>query len=177
MAHTSAGSSQLWYNSFMRTFWHRLGSMPVFLAGAGLVILGLLALNYIVNNFWPIDVGRLDLIRSSALGTADAPALLEAREGEILLAFLASLMVAVTGLSLPFVYYLNRRIQRAGTPPAFLTVARQALWIGLWVSFCVWLQMNRTLGIAVALLVGFVLFLFELLLQLRRRAERSSEAA
>ncbi len=177
MAHTSAGSAQLWYNGPMSTFWRRLGSVPVFLVGAGLLVLGLLALNYIVNNFWPIDVERLDLIRSSALGTADAPALLEAREGEILLAFLASLMVAVTGLSLPLVYYLNRRIQSNGTPPTFLTVARQGLWIGLWVSFCVWLQMNRTLGIAVALLVAFVIFLFELLLQVRRRAERSSEAA
>lgn len=177
MAHASAGSSQLWYNDPMRTFWHRLGSLPAFLIGAGLLLLGLLALNYIVNNFWPIDVGRLDLVRSSALGTADAPALLEAREGEILVAFLASLMVAVTGLSLPLVYYLNRRIQSGETPPAFLAVVRQSLWIGLWVSFCVWLQMNRTLGIAVALLVAFVIFLFELLLQVRRRAERSGEGA
>jgi hypothetical protein len=159
----------------MRTLWHRLGSLPFFLVGAGMLVLGLLALNYIVNNFWPIDVGRLDLVRSSALGTADAPALLEAREDEILFAFLASLMVAATGLVMPLVYYLNRRIRPGGLPPTFLTVLRQSLWIGLWLSFCAWLQMNRTLGIAVALLVGFVLFLFELLLQVRRRAERSSE--
>lgn len=161
----------------MRTFWQRLGSLPFFLLGAGLLALGLLAMNYIVNNFWPIDVGRLDLVRSSALGTADAPALLEAREGEILLGFLASLMVAVTGLAMPLVYYLNRRLQPGASPPAYLTVLRQSLWIGLWVAFCAWLQMNRTLGLAVALLVAFVLFLFELLLQVRRRAERTGEAA
>lgn len=161
----------------MRPIWHRLGSLPFFLLGVGLLVFGLLAMNYIVNNFWPIDVGRLDLIRSSALGTADAPALLEAREGEILLAFLASLMASVTGLVLPLVYYLNRRIQPGGVAPTFVTVVRQSLWVGLWVAFCAWLQMNRTLGVAVALLVAFVLFLLELLLQVRRRAERSSEAA
>jgi hypothetical protein len=161
----------------MRTFWHRLGSLPFFLVGAALLALGLLALNHIVNNYWPVDVARLDLIRGSALGTADAPSLLEARNGEILVAFLASVMVAITGLVLPLVYYLNRRFQPAGAAPRFLTVLRQSLWIGLWVAFCAWLQMNRTFGVAVALLVAFVLFLFELLLQVRHRAERSSEAA
>jgi uncharacterized membrane protein (UPF0136 family) len=43
------------------------------------------------------------------------------------------------------------------------------MWVGSWAAFCVWLQMNRTLGLAVAILVAVVLILFEMLLQLRQR--------
>jgi hypothetical protein len=44
------------------------------------------------------------------------------------------------------------------------------MWVGLWASFCVWLQMNRLLSVAMALLVAVVLIMFEFLLQLRTRA-------
>ena len=37
-------------------------------------------------------------------------------------------------------------------------------------AFCLWLQMNRTLGVAVAALVAAVLILFEVVLQIRARA-------
>jgi hypothetical protein len=45
-----------------------------------------------------------------------------------------------------------------------------ALWVGLWVAFCLWLQMNRTLGVAVAALGAAVVILFEVVLQIRARA-------
>lgn len=154
----------------MRDFLERLGTIPFLLLGLGLLALGLLALNQIVNNFWPFDVQRLDLVRATARGQADAPALLEAANLEILLAFLAAVMVVITGLVLPLVYYLNRRFYPEGKLPPFLLVMRQAMWVGIWVAFCVWLQMNRTLGIAVALLVAVVLVMFEVLLQVRTRA-------
>ena len=35
-------------------------------------LVGLLALNHITENLWPIDVARLDLIRSTALDQAEA---------------------------------------------------------------------------------------------------------
>jgi uncharacterized membrane protein (UPF0136 family) len=50
------------------------------------------------------------------------------------------------------------------------------MWVGLWFAFCAWLQMNRTLGIAIAALVAIVLLMFELLLQVRHRAEQGSPA-
>lgn len=154
----------------MGDFLRRLGAVPFVLLGLALLLLGLLALNHIVNSFWPFDVQRLDLIRATAQGQVDAAALLEAVNLEILFAFLAAVMVAVTGLVLPLVYYLNRRLRSPGQLPSFLLVLRQAMWVGIWVAFCVWLQMNRTLGLAVVLLVATVLAMFEILLQVRTRA-------
>lgn len=148
----------------------RLGVFPYLLLGAGLLVLGLMASNHIVNNFWPFDVSRLDLVRASALDQANASAMMEAANGQIVLAFLASIMVAITGLTLPVVYYANARFDPDPGSPAMIVVLRQALWLGLWVAFCVWLQMNRSLGVAVALLVAAVLATFEILLQIRRRA-------
>ncbi|MDX1663083.1 MAG: hypothetical protein R3272_04770 [Candidatus Promineifilaceae bacterium] len=154
----------------MRNYLRRLGVLPFLLLGAGLLLLGLLAINYIVNAFWPFDVARLDLVRASARGTADAAQLLEAATLEVLFAFLASVVVATTGLALPLAYYINRRFSPPPHDPAFLTVVRQAMWIGVWIAFCMWLQMNRSLGLAVAGLVAAVLAMFEILLYVRTRA-------
>ncbi len=150
--------------------------MPFLLLGAGLFVIGLLAMNHIVNNWWPFDVSRLDLVRATAEGRADPTLLLEAANVEIILAFLAVLLVAVTGLALPLAYILNRRFLRSHYRPeqsaalSFLAPLRQAVWVGLWVTFCAWLQMNRVLGVAVAGLVAVVLIMFEGLLQVRTRA-------
>ena len=154
----------------VRNYLRRLGVLPFLLLGAGLLLLGLLAINYIVNAFWPFDVARLDLVRASARGTADAAQLLEAATLEVLFAFLASVVVATTGLALPLAYYINRRFSPPPHGPAFLTVVRQAMWIGVWIAFCMWLQMNRSLGLAVAGLVAAVLAMFEILLYVRTRA-------
>jgi hypothetical protein len=158
----------------MSKFVERLGVIPFLLLGLTLFVLGLLALNHIVDNWWPFDVQRLDLVRDTALDRAEAALLLEAANTEIILAFLAAVVVAATGLALPLAFFLNQRFGRPGEPhtvsPAFLVVLRQSMWVGAWVAFCVWLQMNRTLGLAVAGLVAAVLALFEILLQVRTRA-------
>jgi hypothetical protein len=159
----------------------QLGIFPSFIIGTVLFLLGLMAANQIVNSYWPFDVQRLDLVRGVALDRADATALLQAANTEIVLAFLATVLVTATGLALPFVYFLNMRFGRRGrprlTPPPFLTTLRQAMWVGAWAAFCVWLQMNRTLGIAVAILVAIVLILFELLLQLRQQTTITKHAS
>jgi hypothetical protein len=154
----------------MNRLFARVGLLPYLLAGPALFVLGLLAMRYVVDNFWPIDVTRLDLVRATALDEVDAASLLVASDSEILIAFLGSVMVAIIGLVMPLVYFLNRRF---GNNPAihYLVVLRQAMWFGLWGAFCVWLQMNRTLGWAVILLVGLVLAMFEYLLQIRTRAD------
>lgn len=161
------------YNPPMHRFVRRLGVVPVLALSAGLIVLGALAVDRIVNTMWPFDVTRIELVRATAQQRVDAAMLLAAANSDIIIAFLASVVVAVTGLALPLSYYLNKRLlppDMRHEPPSFMTVIRQALWVGLWVAFCLWLQMNRTLGVAVAALVAAVLILFELVLQIRARA-------
>ncbi len=146
--------------------------------GIALFAIGLLSLNYIVNSWWPFDVARLDLVRDSALDSADPLAILEAADETILIPFLAEVLVSVTGLALPLAYILNKRF---GLTPVvtddparrspFYVVLRQAMFFGIWATFCLWLQMNRALGAAVTLLIGVVLVLFEVLLQIRTRID------
>lgn len=147
----------------------RLGVIPYLLVGIGLFLVGLLALNHITENLWPIDVARLDLIRSTALDQAEATTLLRSANLEIVFAFLASLLVAVTGLALPVAYVLNRRFGRSPSH-SFLVVLRQAMWVGVWAAFCMWLQMQRSLGLGAAVLAAIVLITIEVLLQVRNRA-------
>jgi hypothetical protein len=155
----------------------RMGVIPYLLLGVGLFFIGFVALEYVVNNFWPIDTNRLDLVRATALDRVDAASLLEAANNELILVFLATIMLMATGLALPIAYFLNKRFGRyaderfgASTSAPFLVVLRQSMGAGFWVAFCIWLQMNRAFGIAAALLVAGVLILFELLLQIRTRA-------
>lgn len=146
----------------------RLGILPYLAVGLGLLLLGLLALNHITENLWPIDVARLDLIRSTALDEASATTLMSSANLEIIFAFLAALLVAVTGLVMPLAFLINRRFGRSGSQ-SFMIVLRQAMWAGLWASFCAWLQMQRSLGFGVMLLSAVVLVIVELLLQIRAR--------
>ena len=157
------------YNGFMQRISSRVTVLPYFILGLALLALGIMAIFQIVDNFWPIDTTELDLIRQTALGRADAIQMLRASNLEIVFAFLAAVMVTITGLVLPLAYYLNKRFGK-GDSANFLVIVRQAMWLGIWVAACTWLQMNRTLGIGVALLVAAVLVTLEVLLQVRTRA-------
>ncbi len=156
----------------MKKIFGRLGISPYLLLGLGLLILGLMAMNHIVDNWWPFNVERLDLVRATALGLVDPVSLMDAANTEIILAFLSAVLVAAIGLALPIAYFLNWRFGQSdgGSNPHFLVVLRQAMWFGFWVSFCLWLQMSRMLGVAAAILVAGVLILLELMLQIRTRA-------
>jgi hypothetical protein len=159
----------------MNNFLNRFGAIPFVFLGGALLLVGLLAMNHILDNFWPIDVSRLDLIRDTALDRAEATSLLQAANQEIIVAFLAGVLVAVTGLVLPLAYFLNKRFGNAD-PAHFLVILRQAMWVGAWIAFCTWLQMNRTLGWGVAILVATVFAIFEVMLQVRERASAAGEA-
>jgi hypothetical protein len=157
------------------------GFLSALILGVFLFLLGLTAMEFVVNNWWPIDINRLDLVRAATQGRADAASLLEAANFEIILVFLATVLTAVTGVVLPISYLLNRRFatytdRRFGkTDDSRLLVAlRQSMATGIWVAFCLWLQMNRSFGLAVALLVAVVLILFEILLQIRSRAAQAN---
>ncbi|KAA3656286.1 MAG: hypothetical protein DWQ04_31535 [Chloroflexi bacterium] len=155
----------------------RLGILPFLLLGIGLFGIGLYTMTYIVNSWWPLDVTRIDLIRATALDQIDAASILEAANIEIILVLLGSVVLTMTGFSLPLAYLLNKRLNMYANKqlgqsesPRFLVTLRQSMAAGFWVAFCLWLQMNRAFGIAVALLVAGVLILFEFLLQIRTRA-------
>jgi hypothetical protein len=159
----------------------RFGFLSALILGVLLFALGLMAMEFVINNWWPIDINRLDLVRAATQGRADAASLLEAANFEIILVFLATVLTAVTGVVLPISYLLNRRFaaytdRRFGkTDDSRLLVAlRQSMATGIWVAFCLWLQMNRSFGLAVALLVAVVLILFEILLQIRSRAAQAN---
>ena len=151
----------------------RMGLLPYLALGLGLLFIGLIALSNITENFWAIDVSRLDLIRLIPQGEVSATTLLSSANLEIIFAFLAAVLVSVTGLMMPVAYVLNRRFGRTGSQ-RFVVVLRQAMWVGLWASFCVWLQMQRSLGLGVALLSAVVLVIVEVLLQVRARAAVAS---
>ncbi|MGH2607058.1 MAG: hypothetical protein ACRDG5_10745 [Anaerolineales bacterium] len=77
--------------------------------------------------------------------------------------------MAVTGSVLPFLWLLHRRFGAAPAPASVLL--RQGLWAGLFAAVCLWLQVNRSLTLPLAALLGAGLAAFEWLL---RRAERSA---
>lgn len=159
----------------------RFGFISSLVLGILLLLIGLLAMEYVINNWWPIDINRLDLVRAATEGRADALSLLEAANMEIIFLLLATVLTAVTGVALPAAYLLNRRFtaftdRRFGRIEAsrLMVALRQAMAAGFWVSFCLWLQMNRSFGLAVALLVAAVLILFEILLQIRSRTAQAN---
>ncbi len=165
------------YHTRMNKLSSRLGAWIYLFLGIALFAIGLLSLDYIINSWWPFDVLRLDLVRATALDNADAPLILDAADTTIIIAFLAGVMITATGLALPLAYVLNKRFGLTPTVSGdptnrvqFYTVMRQAMFFSIWFTFCTWLQMNRALGMAVAVLIGIVLVLFEVLLQIRTRA-------
>lgn len=149
----------------MRRF--NLGVWPSFILGSGLFVVGVLTLNHIVNQWWLFDVSRIDLLRGVSTDTIQADSLLEASNLEILGAFLGTVLLTITGIVLPLAFVLNK--QFVGEEPNLFVLLRQAMWVGTWVTFCLWLQMHRTFGIAIAGLVAVVFVLLETLLQIRSR--------
>ncbi len=80
--------------------------------------------------------------------------------------FFFLLTIAVTGTALPFVWLLHKRFGPA--PSAVLL--RQALWVALFVSLSVWLQINRSLTLSLGLLLGIGFILVEWFLRLLERS-------
>lgn len=79
------------------------------------------------------------------------------------IAFLALLLVASAGSAVPVVLSLNRRFASFGRGRDQVRVLRQSLWVGGFVVLCAWLQMERSLTWAAALVFLGVFGLLELL--------------
>ncbi|MCX6069639.1 MAG: hypothetical protein NTU91_02090 [Chloroflexi bacterium] len=77
--------------------------------------------------------------------------------------------LAVTGTALPFVWVLHRRFDPARVSGGVLL--RQSLLVGLLAGICMWLQINRTLTLPLALLLAVGLAGVEWLV---RSVERST---
>ena len=84
--------------------------------------------------------------------------------------FFASAVLAISGLSMPLVAYLNRFIQPFG-PATFETVVRESTLFGLYAGILLWLNKGQVLSLGLALILGAGLGLIELLIRLRKRSQ------
>lgn len=85
--------------------------------------------------------------------------------------FFFFLSLAATGSGLPFVWLLHRRFGPPDLAPPRVLL-RHGLLVGFWAALCMWLQINRTLTLPLALALGFGLAVFELLFRLLERSAR-----
>jgi hypothetical protein len=75
-------------------------------------------------------------------------------------------VIALTGTSLPAIYFLNRRFP-SNPPPEPGVLLRQAVWIGVYGGTLAWLQLGRMLSPTAAAIIAGALVLIEGLLRMR----------
>ncbi|MEA3327078.1 MAG: hypothetical protein U9R53_07180 [Chloroflexota bacterium] len=78
-------------------------------------------------------------------------------------------VLGLTGLSLPLVFFLNKRFP-SDPPVEGMVILRQALWVGVFGSTITWLQLGRVLTGGLALILAGVFVLIEFLLRLFERS-------
>jgi len=81
--------------------------------------------------------------------------------------FLSTL--ALTGTATPFVWLLHRRFSKNGDAPSS-TLLREALLFSLYIEVLIWLQINRSLSLSLAILFALGLIGIEFLLSLLERS-------
>ncbi len=81
--------------------------------------------------------------------------------------FLSTL--AITGTALPFIWLLHRRFSKSGHAPSS-TLLREALLFSLYVEVLIWLQINRSLSLPLAILFALSLIGIEYLLRILERS-------
>lgn len=87
-------------------------------------------------------------------------------------AFFTLWPMALTGLALPFVRYLNRRFGDSTVTGG--VVVRQAFWVGVFGTACAWLLRAGLFGSGPVLLMALGLAGIEAFLRLRERAQAST---
>lgn len=78
-------------------------------------------------------------------------------------------MLALTGPTIPIVYFLNKRFP-SDPPVEDMVILRQSLWVGVFGSTVAWLQLGRVLTTGLALILAGVFVLIEFLLRLFERS-------
>ena len=85
--------------------------------------------------------------------------------------FYACGIMALTGISLPIVYFLHLRFP--SDPPADSNVlTRQALWVGVYGATLAWLQLGRLVSLYVILGLAGGLIAAEYFIRIREKANR-----
>lgn len=80
------------------------------------------------------------------------------------------ILVGVTGLFLPMIYFLNWRFM--SSPPATgAVIVREGIWFGIYASILVWLQQGRVLSSILAIILALVFMIVEVLLRVRETAQ------
>ncbi len=83
--------------------------------------------------------------------------------------FFFFLVIFVTGLFLPFTWFLNLRFP--SDPPAQPhVIIRQAAWFGIFAALILWLQMGRVLTASLGIIMAAALVLVEFLIRLWERS-------
>lgn len=85
-------------------------------------------------------------------------------------AFFVLLYFAVAGSAVPLLRYLNHQLRGKRPPPPDWVALRQALWLGLFVAICAWLQIPRVLNGGIAFFLALALVVIEIFLRLRERS-------
>ena len=84
--------------------------------------------------------------------------------------FFFLLALAITGTTLPFIWLLHRRFAERPDIPAMILL-RRALLLTLFSELCIWLQINRSLNLSLAILLGLGLVAIELFLRVLDRSK------
>ncbi len=82
--------------------------------------------------------------------------------------FFMLVQIAVAGTMMPFLRYLNVRFtpESRAVPPSGVIV-RQAVWFGLFVVACLWLQIPRVLTVPMIFFLALAFVVIELFLRSR----------
>lgn len=78
-------------------------------------------------------------------------------------------VIALTGPSIPLVYFLNKRFP-SDPPVEGMVILRQSLWVGIFGSTVAWLQLGRVLTPGLVLILAGVFVLIEFLLRMFERS-------
>ncbi len=143
----------------------RYNYFPVGALGFVLALIGWGGLLYLMATTYPDGQTAADLPLPRPAGGWSYLADLDS--GTMAL-FSACLVFALTGTSLPFVWFLNRRFSRGRLPRPW-TIMRQSLWVGVFAAVTAWLRANNTFSVSLMLITMGGLALVELLLLLRQR--------
>lgn len=84
--------------------------------------------------------------------------------------------VALTGTTIPIMYFLNRRFP-SDPPVEGGVVVREAMWVGVYGAIVAWLQLGRVLTTGLMIVLAFGLILVEFLLRIGERSAWSPAPA
>jgi hypothetical protein len=81
------------------------------------------------------------------------------------------LTLALTGTALPATWFINLRFP--SNPPAEpFVIVRQAIWVGVYGSTLVWLEMGRILTFGMGLAIGGGMIAMEYLIRMREQSQK-----